>query len=387
MAIAMRTPQAKLARSGAAVVLSLEALKNTVRTRWDMISAATSANLERLFRLKLGSSDVFVQLDELHWLVVMPGSRMEDALTSCLRVAHDLHISVVPTCDLGHLRVMRAVATADDVLDLVPLTCDQLKALAHQAGLDDLAPGKAAAVTALSPAGRHRFEPVWDAQRQAVACHRCVSETAPGAHESVGQQLKHTQAILGDVVGVLEKQLMQQARGAVFVPIPYDVLAAPPARMELLSTCRQLNCNLRPFLVFEIATLTAGIPKHRLIELVSTIQPFGRAVVGRVTPRNPSLLDYGGVGLKALGFDLNGRQAEQAEIANLCEAGRRLRMATYLGNMTSTSLLELAVGKGVQWVSGPAIGMPVTVPAPPSRLTLESIQQAWDQPMQVGASG
>lgn len=384
MTIAMRTPQAKLARNGASVVVSLEALRDAVRTRWDSISGATTANLERLFRLKLGAADLFVQIDELHWLVVMPGSRIEDALTCCLRIAYELHVSVIPACDLTNLNVARAAATDDDTLDLMPLTCEQLAAVAYRAGLEELLAGH----TVKAEAPSHcRFEPVWDAQRQLVGCHRCVGESAPGSHESIGLQLKHTQAMLGEVIGLLEKQAAQQVRGMLFVPIPYDVLAAPPARMELLSACRQLNCNLRPFLVFEIITLTAGIPKQRLIELVSAIQPFGRAVIARVAPRNPSLLDYGGVGLKAIGFELTGSQTEPVDIAKLCEAGRRLGIGSYLGNMTSARLLDMAVGKGVQWVSGPVIGATGAEPAPPSRQTFQAIVQTWEQPLRAGANG
>jgi hypothetical protein len=392
MTIAIRTPQAKLARNGPSVVLCLSSLREAVRTRWEAICAATTANLERLIRLKLGPSDVFLQIDELNWLVVMPSSRMEDALTCCLRIAYELHVSVIPLSDLGQLKISRAVAVGDDVLDLAPLSGEQLHAVAKRAGLAELLAGKgkeASQTTALSsePRGSHRFEPVWDAQHQVVGSYRCLSDTGVAPGDSVGHQLKHTQAMLDDVVRVLEQRLAQRARCMVFIPIPYDVLSAPPARMELLATCRQLKCSLRPFLVFEIVTLAAGIPKHRLTEIVSAIQPFARAVIARVAQRNPSLMDYGGAGLKALGFDLNGSHTEAAEIARLCQAGKRLGMGAYLGSVASARLLELAVGHGVQWASGPAIGMPVSEPAQPSRLSLDTIVQSWDEPVQAGASG
>ncbi len=393
MTMSMRTRQAKLARSGAAVVLSLDALKDAVRSRWDSISTATTAGLERLFRLKLGPSDVFVQIDELNWLVVMPGSGDDDdALTCCLRIAYELHVSVIPACELAQLKVSRAAAVADDVLDLTPLAAEQLGAVAKRAGLDELLaarakqPNNMTALPAETPGG-HRYEPIWDAQRQIVGAYRCLPDTGVGVGDSIGHQLKHTQTMLADAVRTLEKCILQNTRCLMFLTIPYDVLSAPPARMELLSTCRQLDSKLRQFLVFEIATLPAGIPKHRLTEIVSAIQPFARAVIGRVAQRNQSLMDYGGVGLKALGFELNGSHTEPAEIGRLCESAKRLGMASYVGAMASTSLLELAIGHSVQWVIGPAIGMPEKEPAPPARLTFDAIIQAWDQPVQAGASG
>lgn len=373
--ISMCTRQAWLARSGAAVVISLQTLKDLVGLRWDAV--CTGASLERLLRAKLGPSDRFARIDELSWLVVMPDTGIEDALSCCLRIAYELHRTVTPACELEQLKVSSAAATGDDLLELTPLSDEQRRRVARRAGLDALVLAMPEVVAEVADVP-HRFEPVWDSQRQIISGYRCL----PEAGETVGQQLKHTQAMLA---GIRDHQLDE--RSIIFVPIPYEVLSAPPARMELLSSCRALKCELRPSMVFEIATLAAGIPKHRLAQIVSAIQPFARAVIARSTPRNRSLRDYGGTGLKAIGIDLTGSHADESDICRLCETGKRLGMPSYFGNVVSEFALDQAATLGAQWISGPVIGAPVNERAPPAQLTMDAILQSLQQSTQMGAVG
>ncbi len=388
----IRTSLARLARNGSAVAISLDNVKTLAGTRWDAIAGPTVANLERLMRLKLGPSDHYVQLGPLDWLVVMPGTAIEDALSCCLRISYDVHVSAFQTCELEQLKIARAVVVSDDAIELAALTAEQLRSFATRAGIADTAPqqhgDEATSAAASEPAVSsppqnvsQRFEPIWDAPRQAVASYHCVPHFAVGANEPVAAHLRHTQALLESAVATLENNIAPGSRSILFVSIPYDVLSAPPARMELLATCREMPCSVRPLLVFDIATLATGIPKHRLIEIVSAIRPFARAVVARVDPRNTALLDYGGTGLAALGLNLAGTQSDAVNVARLVTATKRLGMATYLGNIASGSLLEQAVRHGVQWFWGPAIGTPVPKPGAPSRLSQQSILESWDRPV------
>lgn len=384
MSVSLQTPQAWLARSGTAVVLSLEALRDQIRDEWNSIRTPTAASLERLFRAKLGPSDRFARLDDLNWLVVMPDTGADDALACCLRIAYQLHSSVAAPCEVGQLRISSASPAGADTLDLTPLSDEQLCMAVRRAGLDELL----TTGDAMGDAAEWRgFEPVWDSHSEIIAGYRCLVEEAAGAGNSARQQQKLAQMMLKGVARLAERQRKSGQRGIIFVPITYEVLSAPPARMELLSTCRQLKCELRPQLVFEIAALGAGIPKHRLAEMVSAIQPFARAVIARSAPRNRSIMEYGGAGLKALGFDLSPSQPDDSEITRLYDTGRRLGMASYLRNVVSGRTLEHAAALGVQWISGPLIGEAVDEPAPPGRLSLDAILRNAEEPARMGAAG
>jgi hypothetical protein len=384
MTVSLRTSQAWLTRSGAAVVISLHGLKEQVSERWGGIRTPTAAKLDRLLRAKLGPSDRFLNVDELHWLVVMPDTEADDALSCCLRIAYELHVSVVPTCDLARLGVSSARMAGENMLELTPLSDEQRHAALRYAGLDELLAASSRRRNE-EVAEWRRFKPIWDAHRQIVSGYRCLPDVLR-TDETVGQQLANLQAMLTGVARVLEKRLTGGERCPIVVPVPLDVLSTPLARMDFLSTCRQLSCELRPLLVFEIATLGAGMPKHRLAEIVSVVQPFARSVIARVAPQNRTLLDYGGTGLKAIGFDLAAAQSDGNEIVRLYEAGRRYGLASYLDNVALARSLEQGLRRGVQWFSGPAIGNPVAAPAPASRLSYDAIMESLDPAVMADAA-
>lgn len=380
MPTAKRTPLAKLARGNNAAIISLGVIKSLLRQRWAAIAPAANGVIENLLRQKLGPADHFIQIDEIHWLVVMPETALDELHACCLRIAYDLHNKVQPPCDLSAIRVAKADVVADDMLELSFLGAEELREAARRAGLVEelLVPktlaGAGSSQSAL-PCGGHdaRFHAMWDAHRQVISLYMCRPDVSgSGSHLPVSELLKCSQHTLGTAVHALEQATAQGTRSAVFVPLPYDMLSAPTTRMEFLSSCRQLACALRPFLFFEIAHLPPGIPKSRLIEIVSAIQPFVRAVTARVPPSSPTLMDLGGTGLKALAIDVPVTQAKQAmyEITRLTTAAKRLGMLSYIGNVVTPTVLEHAIRAGVNWVSGPIIGGPLDELVPPARLIL-----------------
>lgn len=379
MTVVKRTALAKMAGNGKSAVIALSAIKELLHLRWPTLAAAVNGAMENLLRQKLGPSDHFAQIDELHWLVVMPSASGEDLHACCLRIAYELHNKVRPPCRIDHIRLADSAPLAADALELSFLNPDQLRECAKQAGLFQEQAAEAPAETVVSegqPSGSSivRFMPVWDATRKAVASYKCLSGVASsGANVPVGELLKGAQAALTQVVRALEKAVAANPRvSTVFVPLPYDLLSAPPTRMEFLAACRQLDCGLRQHLYFEISYPPPGVPKSRLIEIVSAIQPFARGVIARAVPNAPSLLDYGGTGLKALALDAHFTQTKQAlyDISRLAEASKRLGIAALVGNVASRAVLEHAVRSGIHCMSGPAIGMPVEELPPPSYLDL-----------------
>lgn len=380
MATAKRTPLAKLARGNNSAIICLGAIKQLVRQRWSAVGPAANSAIEALLRQKLGPADHFIQIDELHWLVVMPETPPDELHACCLRIAYNLHNKVQPPCDLSKIMIAKADVVADDMLELSFLDREHLRETARRAGLvqellvpKPLTQAASADSTLPCAGGGARFQPVWDSHRQVISLYLCQSDVGgSGSHLPVGELLKCAQTTLGTAVHALESAMAQGTRSAIFVPLPYDMLSAPTTRMEFLSACRQLACALRPYLLFEISHLPPGIPKSRLIEIVSAIQPFVRAVTARVAPNSPSLMDYGGTGLKALGLDVPVTQAKQAmyEVTRLATAAKRLGVVSYIGNVVTPTVLDHAIRAGIQWVSGPIIGAPLEAPAPPVRLTL-----------------
>jgi hypothetical protein len=161
------------------------------------------------------------------------------------------------------------------------------------------------------------------------------------------------------------------------VPISYESLTAPIARMEYVSACRQLPCDLRPYLVFEISDMPVGVPHSRIIDLVGSFQSFGRGVIAQVPIHSVQQQAYEGTGLLGLGYALPQivRSFPALEAERLCTTAKRLGINTFLDNVSTEEALYFAIDAGVQWMSGPVIAAPVAEPKPMSSLRREIVMR------------
>jgi len=362
------TPLARVARSGCAVVIGLDAIKSAAGDGWEAMRSSVVVRLESLLRGMLNPTDIFLPIDDLTWLVVMPETAPKDALAGCLMVAFELHVSTLKSCTLDQLKVEFATAVSDGVLEL--RTPDQ-GALLAAAECANLSFEPAELAEAPCHPGTARFLPVWDAQSQAVGVYRYVPAGVP---RTMQEQLACALIGLKTVVDWLEQHLPGE-RNLFVVPVSYGVLCAPPARMEYLAACRQLPCQMRPHLLFDVAGMDAYVQQRRLVEIASAIKPFARAVFATVPLRAPSLSIYCDAGFKGLGLAipeiLTGHVPGQ--IVRLCDAAKRLKYLPFLTNVATPKLAEFALSVGTQWLAGPAIGASVMAPASPFRVTMERL--------------
>ena len=284
---------AALLQRGCVNVIGLEEIKFEAGPRWEKMRSSIYAHLETLLRQKLGPTDFFVQLDDTSFLVSMPGAAAEESQVFCLRVAHELHTNLLGHCDIGLLRIARATHSDGDVLDLKPVAGEGLFRLAAQAGLQvppkDALSSLHAALDNPGPvtghtAPVHQFVPMWDLQKEAITTYRCETITSLAAFESMSPAAKFKTDLTTAIARVrhatqsLADNLKIGQRFLMTIPISFELLSSPVARMELTAVCRNLSAALRPYLVFEIGELPYGVPQSRISELTGTLRPFCRGV-------------------------------------------------------------------------------------------------------------
>jgi len=396
----IHTRSAKLARGGgAAIIIGLNVIKSEAGDRWEKMRDTIYARLEILFRQKLGPSDFFIPIDEVSYLVAMPEASFEDAKVCGLRVAYELHTSLLGRCTIEQLQIASAAAASDDVLDITPIVFPEIRRLAERAQLNELLAPKPRGEHAATPPllvpqtkfmtvasspredVQHQYVPIWDARNQVISTYRCVLKPSALAFPSDAINVKAKKLLalslttLNCAISGLAAHLDRGDRFVVNIPISYEALSTPVARMEIVAACRQLPCELRPYLVFEITELPAGTPHSRLIDLVSAVKAFARGVIGQVPRLNPSLSTYEGTGLQALGLKLPSPPNANIdkEIERLCAAAKRFGMSTFLEDIPTAGMVQFALTAGVQWMSGPAIAGPVTEPCGITRLFTESL--------------
>ncbi|HEY4941696.1 MAG TPA: hypothetical protein VII56_09710 [Rhizomicrobium sp.] len=373
-----------LLERGCVSIIRLDEIKSEAGARWEKLRGSVSAHLESLLRQKLSSSDFFVQLDDTSFLVSMPEAVAEASQIFCLRIAHELHTSMLGHCQLGQLRIAKAVRLQGDEVETVDVGGPQLIQLAIAAGLDGISESErlAARRTAPRPAApsapeySHRYVPLWDAQREAITTWRCATDPLAGvsatATPDVKVELGATLSRIAHAARSLTEHMKVGERFLVSIPLTYDVLTAPAGRMEIVSACRDLSSALRPYLIFEIGDLPYGVPQSRLSELVCVVKPFCRAVAALLPARTSNHGDYQSAGLHAIGVSLAAGGASLTamdyEVAKVCAAAKRLHILSFVLDAPTPDAIRAARDHGANLISSPIVGGAVASPRSVQRL-------------------
>jgi hypothetical protein len=324
--------------------------------------------------------------------VTMPSADSDDAHICCLRIAFDLHTSLLGECRLADLHIARLIPGDGDAIIMESIAEPGLSKLAERAGLkDQLQPPQTTTDGRKEPVERvvvpartppkfvHRFAPFWDVRKEAVATWRCLTHNAnqpAGMTEDARDRLALALACIGNAMAVLARRLKQNDRFLLSIPISHELLSSPLARMEIASTCRSLPGEVRPYLLFEITDLPPGVPQSRMNDLITVLRPFAKAVMVQVPLHNPSFAAYQGLGVHAVGVGLGSPLPHSEacnEIERLCSNARVLHAMPFLIDVSSADILREARQAGVNLVSGPIIGSPVADPQPMRHLYTDEI--------------
>ena len=380
-----------LLERGCVNIIKLDEIKSEAGARWEKLRGSVSMHLEALLRQKLSSSDFFVQIDDTSFLVSMPSVTAEASQIFCLRIAHELHTSMLGSCLLGQVRLSRAVEIQDDEMQAAPIEGNDLVHLAAMAGLDGIPESALLAARRVAPRPAtanaveysHRYTPLWDAQREAVTTYRCVTDCDFGHAANITPieasklELGATLSRIHHAARCLTEHMKVGERFLISIPISYDTLSSPTGRMEVASTCRGLSAALRPYLIFEIGDLPFGVPQSRLSELICTVKPFCRAVAGLLPARTSNYAAYQNVGLQAVGISLlaNGISAAEmgSEVIRLCVAAKRLHLLSFVLDAPTRDAIRTARDSGANLISSTIIGQKMPSPTSVRRLLVREV--------------
>ncbi len=380
-----------LLQRGCVNVIGLEEIRFEAALRWEKIRPSIYAHLEILLRQKLAPTDFYIQLDDTSFLITMPGATQDESQIFCLRIAHELHTSLLGRCDISQLRIARATRSEGDVLELTPVTGEGLTRLAARAGLQSQAGGgpvdpprpAQTVMQARGAAPSHQFVPMWDVQKEAITTYRCETPSDQPAFDSLSPQIKFkadlatTLARFRRATQALADDLKIGQRLLMSIPISFDMLSSSIARMEISALCRALSSTLRPYLLFEIVDLPYGVPQSRLSELVGSLRPFCRGVAAQLPARIPSYGAYQGAGLYAIGLSLApsavGTTEMESEAFKLCAAAKRLHIRSFVLDVPNIETLRMVHALGVNVLSSPLLGQALDAPAPIRRLLARDI--------------
>lgn len=374
-------------KRGCVNVIGLDEIRREAGPRWERMRETIYARIEAILRQTLGPADFFIRLNDTAYIVTMPASEAEESQLCCLRVAHELHASLLGSCAIKQLHLSRVTIVGDDLV-LDQIVMPQLAQLAQRAGLKDLlssdalsamrsVPTSGAQTKRKQPVYAHSFFPIWDGRNEVVTTYRLISKQTHPVMELEGparfkDELALTIASLYFGAGVLARHIEINERFILQVPILHEVLSSPIGRMEIASTCRSLSGEFRPFLVFELTAIPNGVPQSRMAELVGALRPFCRGVAAQIPLRDHAIAAYQGGGLQSIGIALprigmNGAEM-RLEIARLAGTAKRLGLTSFVFDIPSLDLFSLARTEAITFLSGEVIGVPQSTPNAMHRL-------------------
>lgn len=389
---------------GCVNVVELDALKEIAGERWPRIRDGVYARMETLLRSKLGPNDLFIRLGETAYLITMPTTEADDVSAICTRVAFDLHMSFLGECGLSHIHIDSVVGGEDDALVLRRLPATTVAELADRIGITDLLVKPDSVIPAATEHGReadyrpgqgharsrrpsqpaqadgtieieHHFMPVWSVPNAVVTTYTCVAKTirlagrttnVTPASLSPKERLAIEMSVLRHSIAELTRSQESGKRFLLNLPLSFDVFGPPAGRMEILSACREMPRDFRALITYVISNVPLGVGQTALANMVTTLNPFGRGVVATVHPATRTFSGYQGIGLKAVGFDLDEFSARnrftQDDAERLAQFARRNNLGTFLHSVRDKNALKYAQDAGFQYLCGPAVAAPTTEP-------------------------
>jgi hypothetical protein len=398
--------------SGRLHVVNLDRLEQHFGASWPRVKARALAIAEQTILGGLGPQDLHIKVEEAKWLFFFPSLDKEAAQMRCAMLADKVFRRLIgDDTRFDEVRVETVVVEADGKLLLEAADPAALaQSLMEQAAApadpkpaqaqnwyeygDDDEPEPPRVAESKGPPPQlqwlrrepetfpadinFHFVPTWDASRDVVATHSCEPvREAPGGVLLTGYDTL-TRGNDSSLVGVLDVAIFKRARAAVrelirandpgiiVFTVHCRTLEMAESRRHLTDLLERTKPEERKLFAAKLAGLPAGAPTHRILQGVSFLKRYARAVFVRAPLNDPNFDDLRGSGaygvvcrpkfgatLSAKDIELLGRFGEQARRAGLKPVATGLR---------SHAALVAAIGAGIVNVNGEAVGPPVGQP-------------------------
>jgi hypothetical protein len=380
-----------LLQRGCVHVIGLEPLRDRAGPRWEKMRDAVCARLEMILRQRLGPTDFFLPLDDVTYLVTMPGTESQDAQIACLRVTYDLYVNYLGQCEIDSICLYRAKQADGNAIGVERIATEQLRTLAQRAGISE---NSVKALDKISIGQRRvsddrttidvgvHFLPMWDAHNEAITLYTCTPkrlalQSSPSVTLSLDELKPQCRAeveisCLQQGVAALARHLKRGERFMMAFQVCYDTLSSHLGRVQFTDACRELPSDFRQYLIIQLTEVPSGVPHSRFSDLVVAVKPYVKAVMSEIPEFWRNYADYGGLGLQAIGMNfaqsrLTHQQKADA-LRKMITSARQIGLSTFLTGVSDLATLCSAREGKVHFIEGSAIASPLHEPRPMMRL-------------------
>lgn len=332
-----RLADSDVLKAGGVNLIGLDAIRDNLGDRWAAKRERVWEHVERDLEKRLGPFDMAVRLDDVTWLVAMPGTSRFAAQVSCLHILQDILKFFLGESRNRDVRVRGVTDVTGDSVSSAPLDAAELAAQAHapppteshveHAQTAEWKPPLAGRTESglFTSRGRSQvdirlgIQPVWNLKRGLITSYLIERATQPKV-EDPADVLQVDIATMAYAANVMEEHKSTGGRLTLHVPISYSSAASVRGRELALQIMRRHREAAKETCLIEITDLDPGVPPSRLIEIVALLKPFALGVLARVRPSQKALQAVKGCGLRGLILEAHGLGQTPGEIGPLLKA-------------------------------------------------------------------
>jgi hypothetical protein len=344
-------------------IIGLGAVRQRLGARWPKVAAKADAIARRAIEQRLTPADVYVKVDGLNYLLILPELIDDAARLKCALIAEEIMKRLVGEERAGaHLDVRTAVARVDGAYVFEEMA--GVAALAAKIYRPPAEP-EAAPEPKTLPGDHLVYRPIWDVKRKALSTYICLP---PGQGRLIDPpSLEGLDLVALDRVNRDLRRLQAQRRTVLLaVPVQYETLASQLRRQRYIEHCQTLPHLEQKLVVFEIVGVPQGLTQGRLTDLVGMLRPHARSVLLRVGLAETHFAPGPETGVHAVGLDLAEHEgADAATVAALrrfVPAANRAGLRTYVHGVRSLDLTRAALDAGFDYLDGEVITSVVGLP-------------------------
>jgi hypothetical protein len=364
-----RLAGSEVLNAGGVNLIGLDAIRDHLGDRWAGKRDRIWEHVERDLEKRLGAFDMSLQLDEVTFLVAMPGATRFAAQVTCLHAMQDILKFFLGESRSSDIRVRNVTSVSAESVSSAPLDAIELAAQSRNPPpvyLPDAEPEQPAKAWRPPLAGRTEsglfvsrsrapvevrlgVQAVRNLKRNLVTSYLIERATQPSVSDTA-DLLQVDIAVMAYAATLMQEHQKTGGRLTLHVPISYASAASIRGRELALQIMRHHRDQARETILIEIADLDSGVPPSRLLETVSLLKPFCMGVLARVRPSLGALAAVRNCGLRGLVLEAQGLGHTPAEIGPrlkaFADAAHGIAPNLIVHGLNAPSLVETAMATG-----------------------------------------
>ncbi len=373
--------------AGRVHLIGLEKIKSMLGSDWERLKDKAHRIVRTILEERLSPRDVFTLYEDLSYLVVFADLKCDAAHLKCSLIAREICVRLLGSGAAARLIDVGALAAKEDGkihfkdVPSIDVLAGRLAEVSAPVVVED-------GPEAMSLADvRVIFRPLWLAQGEVISTFLGipVAERKYGVYENSYDVLYDPQDaraifeldahVLRCVARELRRLASERKNALVSAPVHFQTMACVKRRVAYIELCGRLVGDHCDHMLYELMELPEGVPQARIVELVSALRPYGRAVMAKFDLDHDNFDAYRAAGLHAVGADIYSERGDEAELMarmdRFAELASRNRLKTYIHGVRTSSVMTAAIASGFNYIDGYALTSVADEPVGVYSLALE----------------